>query len=189
MPKQTATFGGYSPERGSKDAEDAWVEGEEAFQERMGGDQAEDYEDFKEEQLTPEQEDQEREERERKYQEVYVRRMQAAGDSRSESEIAQEWQEMQWDGRQFKEFMAQKKAEGSRLDLHGLMVEFFKEKSPSFKAYLEKRLETVRKGYDRFEKNLESVPWNSYIQWINGLDTRILEEDVKIAEKKEKRKK
>ncbi len=113
MSKKQEVFGQFPPEPGSKDAETAWVEGEEKFQESLGVERDTDLKEGDQNE-TPE----EIEQRHEQYRRIYLNRRRTENDTRSDEEILAELQNLlkNWND-----------------------TELWKKTSPSFAELLEKR--------------------------------------------------
>lgn len=143
MPTKPETFGEFPPEPGSKDAETAWVEGEERFQESFGaGSERSDNEDSGDQNETEEEEGERRE----MYQGIYLNRRRAENDTRSDSDI---------------------RAELQKLLTHWDDTELWKTASPSFERLLRKELES---GEFSEKGRPDLGVHDAKIKWLNGKD-------------------
>ncbi|MFA6296916.1 MAG: hypothetical protein WC663_06190 [Patescibacteria group bacterium] len=153
MPNKSET-GGFTPEPGSKDAETAFVEGEEKMQERF---RVEDQE------SRYAREDMEAEERQK---DVLIERARMAGDKRDEYDIIDDWMKLE---REEQDEWREAYNKDKSTDLWDFGVDFKEKKVPSFAAYLKKRLEE--------NSHREMADWEKinerrciYYEWVEGGD-------------------
>ncbi|MBI1975654.1 MAG: hypothetical protein HYS59_01485 [Candidatus Vogelbacteria bacterium] len=156
MPKKPETFGGFSPEPGSKDEETRQVESLEEWQKYC--------EEMSEARGEPKEEDwdrimQDEMESEARDVEVYIRRARLAGDTRTIREIIDDKDELEI---KLNAYTEQRKKDGTYTNPWNILVDFMKENVSSYAAYLQKRQ----------EEDAEADPWNIYLEWKVGKDLK-----------------